>query len=148
MSYTQHMAQSKSPKPEVIDKERQVLELRRAGATYDDIARTVGYADPSGAYTAFRRALKRTLLDAGSEEIREAELDRLDRMQRALWNKVTTGDVNAINTVLRIMHRRAQYLGLDSPIKQEIKVDIADTTSIDAEVARLIEMLATNDTPA
>jgi len=142
------MAQSKSPKPEVIDKERQVLELRRAGATYDDIARTVGYADPSGAYTAFRRALKRTLLDAGSEEIREAELDRLDRMQRALWNKVTTGDVNAINTVLRIMHRRAQYLGLDSPIKQEIKVDIADTTSIDAEVARLIEMLATNDTPA
>lgn len=139
------MAQSKSPKPEVIDKERQVLELRRAGATYDDIARTVGYADPSGAYTAFRRALKRTLLDAGSEEIREAELDRLDRMQRALWNKVTTGDVNAINTVLRIMHRRAQYLGLDSPIKQEIKVDIADTTSIDAEVARLIEMLATND---
>ena len=148
MSYTQHMARSKSPKPEVIDKERQVLELRRAGATYDDIARTVGYADPSGAYTAFRRALKRTLLDAGSEEIREAELDRLDRMQRALWNKVTTGDVNAINTVLRIMHRRAQYLGLDSPIKQEIKVDIADTTSIDAEVARLIEMLATNDTPA
>jgi hypothetical protein len=148
MSYTQHMAQSKSPNPEVIDKERQVLELRRAGATYDDIARTVGYADPSGAYTAFRRALKRTLLDAGSEEIREAELDRLDRMQRALWNKVTTGDVNAINTVLRIMHRRAQYLGLDSPIKQEIKVDIADTTSIDAEVARLIEMLATNDTPA
>jgi hypothetical protein len=142
------MAQSKAPKPEVIDKERQVLELRRAGATYDDIARTVGYADPSGAYTAFRRALKRTLLDAGSEEIREAELDRLDRMQRALWNKVTTGDVNAINTVLRIMHRRAQYLGLDSPIKQEIKVDIADTSSIDAEVARLVEMLATNDKPA
>jgi hypothetical protein len=138
------MAITKAPPPQQIDKERKAIELRRAGATYDDIARAVGYKDPSGARAAYQRALKRTLQDAGSEEVREIELDRLDRLQRAAWTNALAGDVNAINTVLRIMHRRAAYLGLDAPVKQEIKVETVDAASIDAEVARLVEMLGTN----
>jgi hypothetical protein len=139
------MPKIKAPTPDLVDKERQVIELRRAGATFDDIARAIGFKHPSGAQQAYARALKRVLVEAGAEEVRVMELDRLDRLQRSVWPQALAGDINSVNTVLRIMHRRAQYLGLDAPIKQEVRVDIADASSIDAEVARLIEMLAAND---
>lgn len=132
---------NKVPTPELIDKERQVLELRRAGATYDDCARATGYATAQGAYLAYQRAIKRTLQEAGTEEARQTELDRLDRLQRAIWSKAMAGDLNACNSVLRIFDRRARYLGLDAPIKQEITLETADGAMIDREVARLVEML-------
>ena len=136
---------NQQPKPELVEKERQVLELRRAGATYDECARATGYATPQGAYLAYQRALKRTLVEAGADEARQTELDRLDRLQRAVWPKAMNGDIQAINSVLRIFDRRARYLGLDAPIRQEIKLDVADANSIDAEVARLVEMLGKED---
>jgi hypothetical protein len=132
---------NKTPKPDVIDKERQVLELRRAGATFDNCAKAAGYATPQGAYLAYQRAMKRTLQEAGTEEARQTELDRLDRLQLAIWSKAMAGDINACNSVLRIFDRRARYLGLDAPIKQEILLETADGAMIDREVARLVEML-------
>lgn len=134
--------------PATIDKERRTIELRRAGATFDDIARAIGYADAATAYNAYKRALKRSLIDAGSEEARTVELDRLDRLQRSHWNNAISGDVAATNVVLRIMDRRARLLGLDAPIKHDITVETIDPTSIDAEVARLVKLLGTNDAAA
>lgn len=135
------MTSRKSPPPELVERERQVLELRRAGATYDDCARAVGYATPQGAYLAYQRALKRTLVETGAEEARQQELDRLDRLQRAVWPNALQGDLAAVNSVLRIMDRRARYLGLDAPIKHDVTVETVDPTSIDAEVARLVGLL-------
>lgn len=135
------MSSRKSPPPELVERERQVLELRRAGATYDDCARAVGYATPQGAYLAYQRALKRTLVETGAEEARQQELDRLDRLQRAVWPNALQGDLAAVNSVLRIMDRRARYLGLDAPIKHDVTVETVDPTSIDAEVARLVGLL-------
>jgi len=43
---------SKIPDPELIDKELKVLELRRAGLTFQRISEEVGFADASGAYIA------------------------------------------------------------------------------------------------
>lgn len=125
----------------MIDKERQVIEMRRAGATFDDIAHTLGFAHASGAYQAFQRAMSRTLTNAGTEELRTAEADRLDRLQRAVWVQALNGDLPAVNTVLRIMERRARLLGLDAPLRAEVKVEQHDPASIDAEVARLVDLL-------
>lgn len=140
------MPKQRTPTPELVEKERQVLELRRAGATWDDCARAVGYATPQGALLAYRRAIQRAMLDAGADEARQTELDRLDRLQRGVWAQAVNGDVGAINSVLRIMDRRARLLGLDAPIKQEITVEQIDPTSIDAEVQRLAAMLAEQPT--
>lgn len=131
--------------PDQIEKERQVIVLRRAGHTFDEIATRVGYANPSGAWQAFQRALKRTLVEAGIEELRQTELDRLDRLQAAVWDEAMTGDVRSVETALKILDRRAKYLGLDSPLKVEAKVDVTDVSAIDAEMARLVEMLTHND---
>lgn len=129
--------------PETIEKERKVLELRRAGLTFDVIAQEVGYAAPSGAYHAFTNALRRTLNAAGSEELRELEADRLDRLQRFAWTSAAQGNLKAIETILRIMNRRARLLGLDQPLKisQEVTVWNGDG-DLDREIQELIQRLA------
>ena len=127
--------------PELLDKERQALELRRGGATYDQIAQVIGYATPQGAYLAYQRALKRTLSDAGSEELREMELDRLDRLQQAVWPKALSGDMAALDRVLKIMNQRANYLGLYAPVRAQIESVIYEVTDIDRAVGELRRLL-------
>lgn len=126
---------------DVWEKERRVLELRRAGLTFDVIAQEVGYSNASGAHHAYTRAMKRTLVDAGSDESRDLELDRLDRLQRFAWPQASQGNLRAIETILRIMGRRAKILGLDAPIKAEVTT-YEGGTEIDREVQRLVALLA------
>ena len=54
------------------------------------------------------------------------ELARLDAMLSALDDKIEAGDTKAIGTALRIMDRRAKYLGLDGPIKIDMRQRIID----------------------
>lgn len=126
---------------EDINRERQVLEYRRGGLTFDEIAQRVGYADPSGAHRAFKRALLRTLQQP-ADEMREVELDRLDRLQAAVWGSASKGDVKAVDSVLKIMDRRARLLGLDAPTRHQVETTVHDGQSIDAEVERLRLILA------
>ena len=128
--------------PETWDRERQVIELRRAGLTFDVIAQQVGYSNASGAHHAYRRALQRTLNEAGVDEMRQTELDRLDRLQRFAWTAAAQGDLKAIDAVLRIMQRRARLLGLDAParVQQEVTVWTGDS-DLDREIQQLIAQL-------
>jgi orotate phosphoribosyltransferase-like protein len=133
------------PSPELVDKEVKVLELRRAGLTWQRIAEETGYADHTGAYAAYKRAIKRTQQQP-ADELREQELDRIDRLQLALWPKAMKGDNASINTIVRLMERRARLLGLDTAIK--IQQDITTWTgddSIDRAVRDLAALLTAND---
>lgn len=104
------------------------LVLRRAGATYDQVARELGLANRSVAFKLVQGAIA----DIPREEAQEClalELERLDSMLRGgLFEKARMGDLNSVDRVLRIMDRRARYLGLDSPEKREH----SGTVSIDA----------------
>jgi len=104
------------------DKDRQALELRKAGAGYEQIARTMGYANKGGAHKAVMRALRESIERRNelAADVRELELQRLDEMMLGLWPEARKGKWLAIDRVLRIMERRACYLGLDAPKKQEI----------------------------
>lgn len=128
--------------PEILEKEAEVLKLRRGGLTFDMIAERVGYKDPSGAHAAYVRACKR-IIASDVEELRKVEADRLDMAQAALWSKVLQGDVPAVNSFLRIMERRAKLFGLDMPIRQQVEVTTFEGGSeLDREVARLAQLLA------
>jgi hypothetical protein len=98
------------------DKQRQALELRRAGATYDAIAQQLGYTHASAAKKAVERALMRTLQEP-ADDVRRLEVDRLDRLMLPWWRLATQAgpDQKATEVVLKIMARRAKYLGLDGP---------------------------------
>jgi hypothetical protein len=138
------MAKRKTPLHETVEKERQVLELRIANARWEDIATIVGYASAGAAYNAYARALKRTLQEP-SDEIRQQERERLDRLGNAVYRQAIQGDVRAIQTMLKIMERRAKLLGLDSPIKQQVEVTTYEGGSeLDREIQRLVDLLATD----
>lgn len=109
-------------KLEAKEKQRQALELRKAGATYEVIARQLGYAAPVGAEHAVKAALK-TLLQEPAEEVRKLELERLDALLIKMYSDATRGNQGAVDRVLRIMERRARLLGLDAPVKQDVTSD-------------------------
>lgn len=119
------------------EKARRALELRRAGVTYDLIAQQLGYKDGSVAYNTVKRALQRSLQEP-ADDVRELELSRLDRLETILWPQALQGDQGAVDRLLKIADRRARYLGLDAPIKQEVEVTAYQGgTDIDREVERL-----------
>ena len=94
------------------EKRARALELRKAGATYDQIAKQVGYSNRGNAQRAVQTALKEITAEP-AREVLTLELERLDGMLLSLWPQARRGDVNAVDRVLRIQERRARYLGLD-----------------------------------
>lgn len=108
---------------DAAEKQRRALELRKAGATLDMIAESLGYANPSSAAKAVRTALHKIIKEP-AEEVRDMEVARCDAMLFAIWPQVKSGNHGAIDRALRIQERRAAYLGLDTP-KQ---IDMGDQT--------------------
>lgn len=133
------MVGKNAPDPVQLDRELQIIELRRAGATWEKIANAVGYANASGAYKAYQRAAER-IIRPNLEELRDFELDRLDRLQLAVWEKAKNGDYKAIQTVLSILDRRTRILGLDAPTKIQAEVITYDGDTLNAYTNRLIEL--------
>ena len=126
---------------ELEAKELKVLELRRAGFTFQRIAEEVGYATPSGAQRALERIMTRNVPQA-PDEFRWQELDRLDRMQVALWPRAMKGDDRAIGTIVRLMERRARLVGIDAP--QRIQAEVVNydgNRDIDGDIERIVNLI-------
>jgi hypothetical protein len=111
---------------------RKALELRKAGANNDQIAKQLHLANRSVAWKLVQGALKQ-IVQEPAEEVLRLELSRLDAMLLGLWPKAKTGDGLAVDRVLRIMDRRSAYLGLDQP--RALKVEMA--REIEGFLARL-----------
>lgn len=97
---------------ESAERRGRALELRKAGATFEQIANQLGYADRHSAREAVVRALKDITRD-GAEEVLDLELQRLDAMLVGLWAAARRGEPRSVETVLKVMERRSKYLGLD-----------------------------------
>lgn len=101
---------------EAADKQRRAVELRRAGASFRQIADELGYASVSSAYKAVMVALRKTLREP-TDELRTLELERLDALTLVLWPKALQANLAAIDRLLRVMERRAKLSDLDAPTK-------------------------------
>ncbi len=106
---------------QALDKQLLALQLRKAGASFEQVAKACGYANAGGAFKAVKTALKKTLQEP-ADDLRKLELARLDEAQAAIWAKVKNGDLKAIDRLLRISERRSKLLGLDAPVKLEGEV--------------------------
>lgn len=84
---------------------KQVLSLRRAGASFDVIAERLNLT-PKAAKALFDKALG--TYDPGYAAALEA--DRLDRMHLAVWPLAVQGDLAAVDRVLKISERRDKVL--------------------------------------
>jgi hypothetical protein len=89
-----------------------------AGASFEDIAESLGYANRAGAHKAVMTAIESTL-PVPAAQVRELELKRLDRLWLGVWDAATKGDFQAVDACLKIMKRRADFEGLDKAKKLE-----------------------------
>ena len=106
-------------------KEQRADELRLSGKTFKEIAKELKYADASGAYQAYQRAREVVSLD-NLGEWRLLELERLNVIQSALWEKAMEGHIPTINALLRVFDLRAKLIGLYSPEKHQVAYEEPD----------------------
>lgn len=132
----------KAPNPTVLDKERQVVALRRQGLVWQDIADQVGYSSPSGASEAYYRASYRVVAE-DITALRELENERLDYLFASVWERALAGDIQATETCLKIMSRRSKLLGLDR--KPEILREPLQTYDVDSIQHELQRFLRERD---
>lgn len=106
---------------ERLDRDLKCVELRKAGATWQAIADTLGYAGTGNAYRAFMavmNAYPRETVDT----CRDILNARYETMVRSLWPKVVQGDVWAIDRVTRICEQQAKLNGCNRAEKVELSV--------------------------
>lgn len=98
--------------------EEKALELRRAGASYRQIAKTLGVS-LAMAHKYVKRGMSRLIERCRdeAEQVLLLELDRLDQMLMGLWPAASKGNPQSVEKVLKIMERRAAMLGIDKPTK-------------------------------
>lgn len=112
---------------ETAERRAFVYKKRLAGYSYPDIRdaaieefgleRLPKGWDERYAYKDIKRELDklRDEMAEDTEKVRTMEVERLDRMLKALWPKIESGDTKSIGKALRISSRRADLLGLDAP---------------------------------
>ena len=93
---------------------RKVYYLRMVGRTFDSIAMELELTPQrtSKLYRRFVATLSENYGDDEKTQAMQLELDRLDQLQEAVWVSATEDrDQKSIETVLKIMDRRAKVLG-------------------------------------
>lgn len=93
------------------------VKLRSTKMTYEQIAKQCGYSNASACRKAVMRELERCVV-SNVEELRQEELDSLERLELECWKRMTDKDFNksmlfAVDRILAIKDRRAKLMGLD-----------------------------------
>ncbi|MFJ9799838.1 hypothetical protein [Streptomyces sp. NPDC101145] len=132
------MPASKAQQAETAERRAALIRLRLAGVPFEDERiLSLGYASRGAASKDLIRALeeRRDEQDAAASVYRQQENERLDALLEAVWDKATKPstvygkdgeplgeeiDLKAVDTVLKLMDRRAKLLGLDMPVKTEL----------------------------
>lgn len=107
-----------------------VVQLKKQGYSTQQMSDTLNISYPY-AQRLYQMALKRTINEP-AEELIKMELARLDMLLIPAFHAATQRDINgnpiynkdATDTVLKLMERRAKYLGLDKPVKSEAKLTL------------------------
>jgi len=95
---------------------RQALELRKQGYSYVKISEGLRKKGIIRSQSAVEKAVKKAIADLTSEiaeEVKVLELERLDELLIPTMRMARNGNLTAVATSLKIMDRRAKYMGLD-----------------------------------
>lgn len=101
------------------ERTRRAMSLKLAGASYAQIAMTLGYHDASGARKAVQRGMKNALQETSSE-LRKIHYGRLEHMLMLLWPDVNNRDLGSLNTALAVMDRMERLYGLNAAEKIDV----------------------------
>jgi hypothetical protein len=111
--------------------------LKVAGATYVEIADTLGYANAAQVVVAVEQELARSLTTTDREQLREVNGRRLERLLRSVWGKAIDAEnpehLAAVRTGRELIDRYCRLYGLDAPT--EIVVHSPTTAELERWVA-------------
>lgn len=130
--------------PETDKRQLDVLKLRLAGLTYDEVAAQLGYKTEASVRYAYNAAMKRAMAEPAAE-LREIQHQRIEQLWRRAYQVALT-DANpdramrALDRCAALLERSARLWGLDAPTKQTVTVITED--AVDAELRRLNDELA------
>lgn len=129
------------------EKRRKALELRKAGATYEQIAQEVGFAHKGNAHRAVAEAIA-SIPRADAEELVAITTARFDALILGLWPKARAGDTAAAREVLRVERDRARLLGLNdvdarmaAVAEGRLQLDEQTAVAIWTVIARVLDAL-------
>ena len=92
-------------------KDRKALELRKAGGSYAEIGRELGYSNKQGAFTAVQRALA-AITEEPAKELLTLYRERLDRMYLGLVKAgAYDGDARSVLAACRVLELHAKLSG-------------------------------------
>ncbi|MEU7767917.1 hypothetical protein AB0B25_22725 [Nocardia sp. NPDC049190] len=135
----------------------QAVELRAAGATWQNVAARLGYASANAAEASVRKYLCRMSdgKDLGETlMMEELKLQQRERYIMSAAMKLPVGDIASRNIVDqardRIAQHRARLHGLYAPVRQHVDVQVSQTPGAVVADARekLMQMAATTDQAA
>ncbi|MFJ5294560.1 hypothetical protein [Streptomyces sp. NPDC088348] len=124
--------------PDIATRRAALIRYRREGVPFEDPRiMDLGYSSRGAATKDWLRALqeRRDEQSAEASTYRQEENERLDALLAAAWPRATKpspvfnkeGDViaeeidlRAVETVLKLMDRRAKLMGLDMPVRTEL----------------------------
>lgn len=132
----------KSRTPTLMAKERRqrALALKLNGASYAQIAESLGYASANSAYQAIRTEILNTKQESAGE-LKAIQFERLNHMLLVLQPQVMTGDKGAIQTALSIMDRMNTLMGVVAGDGTAIAITNNNVIMIEGDEAQYIERL-------
>ncbi|MFJ7990259.1 hypothetical protein [Streptomyces sp. NPDC096351] len=160
------MPASKAHQADTAARRADLIRLRRQGVPFDD-ARilSLGYSSSGAARKDLVRALQANRDEESAEAsvYRQQENERLDVLQAAVWPQATEKrpiyskeglpigegvDIRAVDTLLRLIDRRAKLNGLDAPAAVELSGPGGGALRLDhANLATLNRLIETAGDP-
>ncbi len=124
--------------PTTAEKYREVLELRCAGLSFEEIAKRTGYSGRQGAQQAYNSALKRWAIETVQQQ-RIIQSERLDRIFTQAYLEARNGNLQAIDRCLKIEKRRAELWGLDAPRQHQVTGPDGGPLELATDVGRILQ---------
>jgi hypothetical protein len=116
------------------------LQLRIAGASWQEVAEVIGFPTPRAALVATERALEKELREESKDAMRQMVGKRLDRLLRGVWKKAIDEEspeqLPAVGKARELIADFRKLHGLDAPT--EINVHSPVQGEIEAWVAGVV----------
>lgn len=111
----------------------QAVELWRAGVPVPEIASRLSFPDEDAVWAVLDAAVLQAREPSVADQ-RRLEMDRLDRLQAALWPKAVRADKDSIDRVLRVMDMRYRLRGRSEANGNEVRAAFDRSVSSSAEI--------------
>ena len=126
-----------------FERQQTALHLRAAGASYDQIAKELGYAGRSGAHKSVTSAMKKLQVES-VRELRTLHSLRIGEIILKLWSE--RGDPPAARALLACLEREAKLFGLDEP--SDIRLTMTDVAKLEGIIVGLLSDMLDDDQAA